>query len=166
MELAGLLSSMKVLADLTKSAIDLKNETEIRARIIEIQGALLDAQASTMEALASKAQMEEKIAKLEAKLQEINDWSNEIQRYGLVTPYHDGGKVYALKEEFAKGEEPHFLCTNCLKGDSRRSILNPIKKETGFVRLTCPSCSAIIDTGFRGVSGPKYYETYAEAKST
>ena len=68
MELAGLLSSMKVLADLTKSAIDLKNETEIRARIIEIQGALLDAQASTMEALASKAQMEEKIAKLEAAM--------------------------------------------------------------------------------------------------
>ena len=160
MDIGGLLSSMKVLVDLTKSAVDLKTETEFRARIIEIQGALLEAQDSAMQALASQAQLSQKVVELEAELKANSDWSVDKQRYGLVTPYMNGGMVYALKEDLAKGEEPHLLCTNCFNNNAKRSILNPIKKDTGFVRLTCPTCSTIIDTGYRGVRGPGYYESY------
>ena len=156
------ISSLKSAVEISKNLLELKSTAEIQSKVIELQSALLEAQNNALSATTAQFEMQEKIRDLEAKLKAVDDWEDQKKRYTLIAPWKGPSQVYALKRSDAKGEEPHFLCTNCFH-NSRRVILNPIKKNT-WVLMSCPSCKSTLETGYRGIGPPKYAEEY-EKKS-
>lgn len=153
----GAISSLKLAADISRSMMDMKNMADVQGKVILLQSALLEAQNAALSATAAQFELQEKIRLLEAQLKDKGDWDTEKGRYLLVAPWHGPAQVYALRREDAKGEQPHYVCPSCYHS-GKKKIMNPIKKNGGWIQMVCPSCKAEMDTGFRGVGAPKYAE--------
>ena len=153
-------SSLKTAADISKTFVDIKSEAEIQSKVISLQNALLDAQNSALSATTAQFEMQEKIRELETRLNDIAKWEQHKNRYLLINPWMDAAQVYALKRSCAENETAHFLCANCFH-NSKRAILNPTKKGVSTM-MTCPSCKAEIDTGYREIGPARFAEDYAK----
>lgn len=152
----AMMGSLKAATDISKALFDLKTTAEVQSKVIDIQSALLAAQSSALEATNAQFSLQERVRELEVQLKSFEDWGNQQQRYSLANPWRGAAQVYALKKEYAEGEEPHFLCTNCFH-NRKRVILNPSNKD-GWVYMVCPTCKSACATGFRGIGAPKYAE--------
>lgn len=155
------ISSLKAAADISKSIMDMKNMSEVQGKVIELQSALLEAQNCALMATTSQFELQEKIRELEAKLNEKGNWVKEKARYQLVSPWRGPAQTYALKQSEANGEEPHLVCSSCFNKEAKE-ILNPLKNKDGWLQMVCPRCKSTMDTGYRGIGGPKYAEEYAK----
>lgn len=154
------ISSLKVATTLAKSILDTKNMVEVQGKVIEIQSALLEAQNSAISATSAQFELVEKVRQLESELKSATSWSGETERYALVSPFRNGGPVFALKSSAASGEAPHLLCPNCFSS-RRKSFLAPIQKDS-WILLSCSACKFSMSTGMRGIGDPKYAEGYAK----
>lgn len=153
------ISSLKAAINITRSILEMKNMADVQSKVIELQSALLEAQNCALSAITAQFELQEKIRALEAQLKEKEDWEAQKVRYQLVNPWRGPAQIYVLKRAASNGEGPHFICANCFH-NGKRVILNPIKNREGFVQIVCPSCKAVMDTGYRGISEPKYAEEY------
>jgi hypothetical protein len=154
-------TSLKVATGIAKSILETKTTVEIQSKVIEIQSALLEAQASAIAATTAQFELQERVRTLEGDIKALNVWGGEVQRYALVSPYRNGGTMYALKTSAAGGEAPHFLCPNCFSG-RRKSFLAPVRDKDGWIALSCSACKLSIATGMRGIADPEYVEQYAK----
>lgn len=155
-------SSLKVATSVAKSILETKTMAEVQGKVIEIQSALLEAQGSAIAATSAQFELLEKVRALETELKAATAWSGETDRYALVSPFGNGGAVFALKSSAANGESPHLLCPNCFSG-RRRSFLAPTREnKDGWIALSCSACRFSMGTGFRGIGDPKYAEDYAK----
>lgn len=154
-------TSLKVATGIAKSILDTKTTVEIQSKVIEIQSALLEAQASAITATTAQFELQERVRTLEGELKAARSWGDETHRYALVSPFRNGGTVYALKASTANGEAPHLLCPNCF-GSHQKSFLSPVRDKEGWISLSCATCKLSIGTGFRGVGDPVYAENYAK----
>jgi hypothetical protein len=156
------IGSLKAATDISRSLLQMKTMADVQGKVIELQSALLDAQNGALAATAAQFELLERIRALEAQLKEKGDWEAQRVRYLLVSPWRGPAQAYALKRDVAEGEKPHLVCANCFHS-SRRVILNPVSDKGGFVQMVCPACKATMDTGYRGIGGPKYAEEYTAA---
>lgn len=122
----GAISSLKAATEISKSIMDMKNMSEVQAKVIELQSALLEAQNSALSATASQFELQERVRELEAQLQDKGDWSKEKERYQLVNPWRGPAQAFALKESHSNGEKPHLMCASCFHKEAKE-ILNTIK---------------------------------------
>lgn len=152
------IASLKVATQVTKTLLDLKVDSEVQAKVSELQGALLEAQTAALAATTSQFELQERIRELEKEVRELSAWKLKEDQYALVSPWRGPAQAYALKEKASKGEAPHLLCANCFHS-ARKVILNPLNKD-GRALLTCPSCKATLETGYRRIGSPKYAEQY------
>ena len=157
----GAISSLKAAAEISKSIMDMKNMSEVQGKVIELQSALLEAQNCALTATTSQFELQERVRELEAKLKERGDWKEQKDRYQLVSPWRGPAQTYALKELDSNGEEPHLICSSCFHNEEK-VILNPVKNKSGFIQMVCPKCKSAMDTGYRGIGGPKYAGEYAK----
>ena len=157
----GAISSLKAAAEISKSILDMKNMSEVQSKVIELQSALLEAQNCALTATASQFELQEKVRELEAKLKARGDWEEQKIRYQLVSPWKGPAQTYALKKSHSNGEQPHLVCSSCFHNEEK-VILNPVKNKTGWIQMVCPKCKSVMDTGYRGIGGPKYAEEYAK----
>ena len=151
-------TSLKSATEISKSILEIKSTTEIQGKVIELQAALLEAQTSAISATTAHLELLEKVRNLEDQLKAANEWGDQKNRYSLVCPWENAAQVYALKRSVSGGDEPHFLCPNCFH-NKRSVILNPMKRNHWTV-LTCPSCKATAETGYREIGPPQYAEEY------
>ena len=156
------ITSLKAATDISRSILEMKSMAEVQSKVIQLQSALLDAQNGALTATTAQFELQERIRTLEAQLKEKGDWEAQKVRYRLVNPWRGPAQTYALKREASNGEEPHFVCASCFH-IGKRVILNPINNKDGWVQMVCPSCKAVMDTGYRGIGRPEYAEEY-EAK--
>lgn len=150
----GVVASLKAATDISKAFLDLKTTAEVQGKVIELQSALLAAQSAALEATNAQFSLQQRVNELEASLKNYDDWAAQERRYVLFAPWKGPAQVYALLSAEAKGQDPHYLCTNCFH-NRKRVILAPTSKD-GWVHMVCPACKASLATGYRGIGGPKY----------
>lgn len=150
----GTITSLKFAGDIAKGLLELKSLTDVQGKVIELQSAILSAQSNALSANADQSAMVDEIRTLKEEIASVKAWESQKQRYKLSTPW-GGGVAYALKEAMANGEPPHLICTKCYE-DNRKSILNPISNDRGFLSYGCPICKSQIPTNCRGGAKPEY----------
>lgn len=155
------ITSLKVATDIARNILDTKSAIQIQGKVIELQSALLEAQSYAIAATTSQFELQEKIRSLEEQLKAAYAWGDQEQRYTLVCPWRGPAQVYALRRTNSEGEPAHFLCPNCFHA-KKRVILNPVSSKDGWISLSCPSCKATMNTGYRGIGSPKYAEEYEQ----
>jgi len=97
-----------------KRILELTQDAKVKAAIGDHQTKLLELQTAHLELLgkchalfAENAELKEQVAKLQKFLA-------DAKRYKLITPA-PGFSAYALKEDCADGEPPHWICATCLR---------------------------------------------------
>ena len=153
-------TSLKTALDIVKGIREAKSATETESKVAELQAALLDTQILAISATNAQVELQKKVGELEEQLKAANEWGGQEGRYSLVCPWRGSAQVYALKESVSEGEPPHFLCPNCFHR-KEKAILNPMHQD-GHILSACSSCTARIDTGYRGreAGSPQYAEKY------
>jgi hypothetical protein len=150
----GTISGLKVAGDLAKGLLDLKSLADVQGRVIDLQSAILAAQSSALSANADQAAMAEEIRGLKEDLARAKDWEREKQRYKLISPW-EGAVLYALREDQADSEPPHWICTSCY-GEGRKSILNSKQKHPNNGVAVCPVCKSEVQSLWMNVPIPEY----------
>jgi ribosomal protein L29 len=151
----GAISGLKLASDIARGLLELKSISEVQGKVIELQSASLSAQSSALAANSDQFAMVEEIRTLKEEIARIKAWETEKKRYTLITPWHSGGVAYALKESMKESEPPHLICTKCYE-DRRKSILNPVTLNSGFMSFACPVCKSQIPTGYMGGAQAQY----------
>jgi hypothetical protein len=168
MEIAAiqaLITSLKTAAEASKALLDLKPSSEVQSKVAELQSALLAAQNSALAATSAQFELQERVRTLESQLRAAEAWRTTRSRYALVSPWKGAAQVYALRKAESDGEAPHFACTNCFEG-GKRIILNPVQAPQRRVMMSCPSCKAMVDTGYSGIAAALYAEEYSEKRKS
>lgn len=155
----GAIVSLKAATDISSALLGMKVTGEVQTKVIELQTALLAAQNAALSATAAQFELQEKVRGLEAQLQTKNDWDVIRARYRLVSPWGGAAQAYSLLREAADGDAPHLACAACFH-NRRIAILNPITNREGWVQMVCPVCKSTMDTGYRGIGGPRFAEDY------
>jgi hypothetical protein len=158
----GLASSLKTAIDVSKALFDLKLSADVQTKVIDLQSAILAAQNSALAATAAQFELQERVKELEAQLRAVEDWNATKARYLLVAPWRGAAQVYALRRAESRGEEPHFLCTNCFH-QRKPVILIPTPVQHMAI-MQCPACKALIQTGYTAVGPAKYAEEFLKAE--
>lgn len=137
--------SLKVASDIARAILDLRDETKIRAKVMELQRAIIDAQSSTLSAQTDALAQIGRVRELEQRIVELEDWAREKERYELYK-VKEGVFTYALKETMSQGEPPHQICAKCYQ-DGVKSILQEQHRVVGrLVELICHRCGAELVT--------------------
>ena len=113
--------------------LDINSTIEIQGKVIELQAEVAGSQTSAISEPLSLS-CKRKLGS-EEKINSANEWGDQVAIRSK--PWRGPAQVYALKK--SKGEEPHFLCSNC--SNKRKVILNPMKRD-GWMLMACPSCKA------------------------
>lgn len=147
--ISGTITSLRTVADITKTLIDLKVDEKVRTQLIALQNGILSAQQNVMESQVQQMAMSEEIRTLKEQIANFGNWQNEAERYKLTSPWGNGGVVYALIEAKSNGELAHYLCPTCFT-DRKKSIMNPCENAKGWCGFRCTHCKTEVSTGFRG----------------
>lgn len=153
-QVAGALGSLKAAADIAKAVMGAKVDFAVKEQVMSIQQSLLEAQQAMLAMQEALADANKRTRQAEDALVAANQWAQEKTRYKLFTPY-TGAVVYAVKESEARGEEPHYICTNCYE-QGRKSILSYMKFPDGYYALRCSVCKRDAPTNFRNAGTAKY----------
>lgn len=142
----GTISGLKIASDLAKGFLDLKTEAEVQAKVIELQSVILNAQSSALAANADQSAMVDEIRALKEKLAAAHRWEHERARYKLVA-LEPGVFAYALRNESAESEPPHWLCGRCYNAGTK-SILQNQGETDNVNEHVCPACDTKIIARF------------------
>ena len=126
---------------------------------LEAQEQVMTLREGALELQEENQELKSKVRELEEKLKVKGDWDKQKSRYQLVNPWRGPAQTYALKKANSDGEEPHLVCATCFNNE-QRVILNPIKNKDRWIQMVCPKCNSTMDTGYKGIGGPKYAEEY------
>lgn len=151
----GAITGLKTASDIAIGIGKLNTLAQVQEKSVELGQIIVAAQSATLSAYADQAAMIEEVRALKEEVMRVKAWETQKQRYKLASPWESGGVAYALRESMASGEPPHLICTKCYE-DGRKSILNPLRLESGFGAFSCPICKSQIPTGFRGGVTPAY----------
>jgi len=108
------LGAIKTVLDSLKTAKDLGGG-KASVPLHEVQAALIDAQRGLIAADQAHSADVDRIRALEKEVAAFQEWSaNEKERYQLKQ-VANGAFAFALKEDRAAGEPPHWLCATCFQ---------------------------------------------------
>lgn len=132
-EVIAALESIKAISNITKAMLNIKNSTEITAKVIELNSAVLDVQQRFLEIQVEQQNQLEKNKQL---IQENYDLKRQLEneqrfdRYYMQKIEYSGDVIFTLKDDFVTPEEPqHDICPQC-KEQGRVSYL--MKSESQY----------------------------------
>lgn len=141
--IAGALNSVKILSDLVKGGIALRDQAKLLEHLVELRSELLSAHERTLAIHAAHTTLIEEKRALEAKIAEFEKWEAEKQRYQL-TEIATGVFAYTSKRDSERPEPAHMICAKCYE-DRRKSILQSDGISTyGQESLICSRCTTKI----------------------
>lgn len=141
-------TGLKTAADIAKSMIGLKTESEIRAKVIELQSVILAAQSSALAANSDQFALLERARELEGELASVKAWESEKQRYKL-RDFGGGTFAYVLDPERSEGEPPHRLCAACFHKEEKSILQFQYESGTSQDKYLCTACKAEYFFGVR-----------------
>ena len=150
----GAITGLKTASDIAISLGKLNTLAQVQKKSVELGQIIVAAQSATLSAYADQAAMIEEVRALKEEIVRVKAWEAQKQRYKLES-CGPASVAYALKKSVANGEPPHLICTKCYE-DGRKSILNPVRIDNGFLGVGCPICKSQIPTGYRGGANPGY----------
>jgi hypothetical protein len=98
--IAGVMTALRGVTDISKAMIDLRDGAMIQAKVIELQGAILAAQSSAFAAQDERAALIARVSELEKEVASLKAWDAEKQNYELKD-IGNGVLAYALKTAFS-----------------------------------------------------------------
>lgn len=136
--IAGAISGLRAASGMASDLVAVRDHAVLQSKVIDLQRTILDAQASALAAQGQINDLQETVRSLRAKLASAEGWDGVAGRYEL-REYDDQKFLYALKDEYAVAEPPHFLCTVCFLGQ-KRSILQRWSTHEDKICYHCQSC--------------------------
>lgn len=144
-DFAGMIVSLRAVADLTKLVVDAHDAGIRREKSIELQGQVVSALQSALTAQTAQATQLQRVRELEEKVAQLETWNTEKKKYELKNIRPDrapGGKAFAyvLKDDAGSTEPAHSICPDCYE-DGRKSILQGVTLTLGRIDVVdCNRC--------------------------
>ncbi len=142
------IASLKTAGEIAGSFIKIRDQTMIRAKVIELQSIILSAQSSALAAQGEQSALLQEKRDLERHIADLEAWNREKDRYELKEVVV-GVFAYSLKPDAQSADPPHRICANCYER-GRKSVL----QKDGAIRdaaLACPACRTNFKIGGVGV---------------
>jgi hypothetical protein len=140
--IAGTVSALKGVIDISKVMIGLHDAQAIQAKVIELNSKILEAQTSAFAAQDERSTLIERISELEKELAKLKAWDTEKEKYELKNVGR-GASTYVRKQDAQPSEEPHWLCANCY-AKGKKSFLQYNRSQQRDHIYRCAACSAEI----------------------
>ncbi len=153
--LPSAMAGLKGAIDITTALVKANNIVDVNAKAIELQQIIIKLQQDIFSAQDSQRTANEEIQSLKKEMSDLKSVGRDLTRYKLCSPF-TGSAVYGISKDDESKEPAHYLCTSCFQ-TGKKSILNPKANERGFQDFVCPTCRAMISTGYRRVDA-KYLE--------
>jgi riboflavin biosynthesis pyrimidine reductase len=147
--ISAIFTSLQALKELSKTFVDVRDESLIRAKVSELTDHILAAQEKTLEAQRMQAALLAELDATKKRLAEFEDWEREKKRY-LLRDFGGGTFAWELKDEEVTADEPqHLVCPNCF-GERKKSILQfEFTTSMGQRKFNCLRCKAELFLGVR-----------------
>jgi len=153
--IGGIAASLRLMGDITKLAIEARDFTLMREKVIELQTVIMSAQSGALAAQADQFELLERIRELEKQVAKFEAWEAEKQKYQLTEP-RSGTFAYVLKEDAGASEPKHLLCANCFQHGTK-SILQQETRYPGMCSvLSCNQCRG--DIYLTGSPDPEHFK--------
>jgi hypothetical protein len=153
--IGGTVSGLKLASDIAKSFLSLKTDAEVQGKVIELQNAILNAQNCALAATADQYAAADEIRALKKKLADAELWAQERERYTLVA-VENGVFTYALRQDAAQGQPPHWLCVRCFNEGKKTLLQSKGESEYFGTDYECHSCITTIRAGRGDAGRPQY----------
>jgi Zn finger protein HypA/HybF involved in hydrogenase expression len=149
-ELAGVLSSLNAVKDITQAMINARDTAAFQSKAIELQSKILDAQSAAFSAQQERSSLIERISQLEEEVARLKAWETEKQRYELKK-IGNGAFAHVLKPEHTDSEPVHALCTTCY--DRRAKTILQSNGEPQWTKhaWNCPVCKTSVKAQMRAL---------------
>ena len=163
-EIGAGLSSAKTLMDIAKGLNAANTQAQVNEVKIALQEKIMDVLHALSVASTAEATSGEHVRQLEQEVMRLKDWEAEKERYELKA-VDLGTFAYMPKPGMEKGEDAHWLCTNCFE-HGKRSVMqyqgiNKPKDGPSTDMYQCNSCHGTMGVHFR--VRPKYIRADAVA---
>ena len=144
--IAALAGALKTAAEITKTAVEIRDGTKLQGKIIELQSVILSAQSSALGAQQDQFELIEEVRKLKQTLAEYRSWDKEAEKYELTQIDHNS---FAYMKKNVDGDDTPqvWLCTNCFE-DKVKSILQYKGRTAGdrsHSYYECPRCKSLLN---------------------
>jgi formate dehydrogenase maturation protein FdhE len=150
--IAAGIGSLKTAFELTASISNLRDESLIKAKILELQNAILSAQSSAMEQQLLNRSLLDEIDKTRKNYAELQDSIAQLENYELVD-YGDETFAYEFKGD--ERTPAHKICPNCYS-NGKKSILQFSYTQNDKRSLySCQNCKAEYQLGRRVQPQPR-----------
>lgn len=147
------LAGLKNAFDLTRTAVDARDDHKIALALQEVQNKLLSVTIAATDVAEKNAALIQELAtarqektKLEQRVRDQEQSATENAQYALAELTPDNW-AYVHKPSLDAGKRPHYLCSACFK-QSKHAILKE-HSSFGVVFLACPLCKNEYDSGRR-----------------
>jgi rubrerythrin len=143
--ISGAMSALKAVSDSAKAMVAIHDASVLRTKVVELNTQIVTAQRDTLAALSDQFALLERVSELEKQVADFKKWETEKQRYEMKIVARGAG-TYALKEDAAGAEPPHWICTACYE-NCKKSIMQdagPAPHMTRSHVWGCPICKAEI----------------------
>lgn len=145
--LASAATALKAAFDISKVALNLRDEAMIRAKVTEMQGEISAALASAITAQTDQMAMLERVRELEKEVANLKAWDAEKTRYELkeVGP---GAFARCVKPAAKGADPPHCICPTCYERRQAIPLQAPSwavqRDRGGDTSRSCPACGTTV----------------------
>jgi hypothetical protein len=152
-DIAGGLSALKAIKDLSEAMIGLRDATAFQEKRFELQDKLLAAQTAVFATNQERAALIERVGQLEQEVARLRAWDTEKQRYELKRWGH-GAFAYVLKESEARGEPIHALCAACYDRSIKSRLQANGDPNAYRHAWDCPTCKFSLKASRGALTSP------------
>jgi hypothetical protein len=140
--IAGAISSVKMLGDIVKAMVNLRDAEAFKVKLREIQSAIIDAQDGLLAVQSAQFALADEVRQAKEKLAKTKNC--EQKRYQLVG-FKGGAFAYSIKPSMQGVEPAHYICAHCHE-HGLKSVLQGLQSATFGHQLSCPECKLEISS--------------------
>jgi hypothetical protein len=140
--ISAALSSMKALYDVSKTALEARDQVEFEAKRADFLGKINEALTFASQAKEENSELRDRLRALKDELATLNTLKAEMAKYELQPInrlFNPNLFAYQLKPEYQGGQSFHLLCANCFKKDEM-SVLQMIVAGPYLDKYACGRC--------------------------
>lgn len=151
-----MVTSLKVIYDLSKTAIEARDAGIAREKMIELQREIFATQENALSAQSDQFELLKRVDALEAELAYLKEWDAKREKYRLTKLSNFTDALgYTLEEKVDSSEPDHALCPNCFT-NRVESILQKEKRAAVSEVMFCHRCGLeLYIQGMPPASAPK-----------
>lgn len=146
--IVALAGSLKTAADITSTAMGIRDGAMLQQKVIELQSVILSAQSSALMAQQDQFNLLDEVRTLKRRIESLETWDAQAGDYELkqVDP---GAFAYVLKLPEGDQRPNPWLCTNCFES-KRKSLLQykGVNARMSHDYFECPNCKGQVTVGY------------------